>query len=700
MTKKGLALIIFLFFVKFSFAGWSSKGTYFTVFNQTQIIKCSWSASGASQTDNFKVVFQITKIGSDKADEVVFLDLSTSKGDAIDRGKQALVQAVLNEGEMYFFDGDSNVYIFNCKTNEIKKVFNFKTKHSEPITSFKIIKKNLVFIAGASLIIEDIISNKTKQNIKTPAEITKVDIQSDKDFFTVSCINGDTILYDSFSFKVVKIITKSPLAFVLTNQKLVYANQSMDSLIFYNIQKKSIISKIKYLSNLHINSISIMDNRYIAIEYLNGFNNNDKTELDRINIINIKSGITYKTIENNPEERFLDDGVNPNYIGYKDRSLVFHLVKRGSNVPSYYNINVSSLFDFKEDNNGPLIKLDGYENYFGEVFITTKDKILIKGKGYDKEQDFNYPIKIDVKDLLYNYNAIDKEGLFVGLKMGLNTIPISAEDKYGNKSETYLTIKRVAINRGTVTQSNENSLENKIASYEYKAVLISNQNYNKGIDSLRFPHSDALSLKSILESDYSFKKENIIHLKDATRSQIINVLDSLVSVINNKDNLLIFYAGHGIFDDNLKKGYWLPVDADPERKSNWVSNSDIQDYLSSFKSQHTLLITDACFSGSIFEYGKRNVEQKIKKVTEKLLSKKSRKAMTSGLNKPVPDESVFIKYLLKELEKNKKPFIRAGELYNEIKEAVIANTDNNPQFEIIKNAGHEGGEFIFLKKEK
>ena len=126
--------------------------------------------------------------------------------------------------------------------------------------------------------------------------------------------------------------------------------------------------------------------------------------------------------------------------------------------------------------------------------------------------------------------------------------------------------------------------------------------------------------------------------------------------------------------------------------------NDIRDYLISFKSQHTLLLTDACFSGSIFEFKKRDLTSKEMKVSEKLLSKKSRKAMTSGLNKPVPDESIFIKYLLKELDQNKKSFIRSGELYNEIREAVISNTDNNPQFEIIKNSGHEGGEFIFLKR--
>jgi len=200
--------------------------------------------------------------------------------------------------------------------------------------------------------------------------------------------------------------------------------------------------------------------------------------------------------------------------------------------------------------------------------------------------------------------------------------------------------------------------------------------------------------------NYSFNQEDIIHLKDATRFDIINTLDSLATKITSKDNLLIFYAGHGVFDKNLNKGYWLPVDASASKKNNWVSNSDIRDYIAALKAQHTLLISDACFSGSIFEYKQRGLSSKEKTITEKLLSKKSRKAMTSGLNKTVPDKSIFIKYLLKNLKENKKSYLRAGELYNDIREAVMANTDNNPQFEVIKNSNHEGGEFIFMKKRK
>jgi len=59
---------------------------------------------------------------------------------------------------------------------------------------------------------------------------------------------------------------------------------------------------------------------------------------------------------------------------------------------------------------------------------------------------------------------------------------------------------------------------------------------------------------------------------------------------------------------------------------------------------------------------------------------------------------VFVKYLIAELKNNSQEFIRAGELYGDIREAVMANTENNPQYEVIKNSDHEGGEFIFMKK--
>ena len=87
------------------------------------------------------------------------------------------------------------------------------------------------------------------------------------------------------------------------------------------------------------------------------------------------------------------------------------------------------------------------------------------------------------------------------------------------------------------------------------------------------------------------------------------------------------------------------------------------------------------------------------KIVEKLLKKNARNAMTSGLDKPVPDESVFIKYLLKTLKENQSVHLKASDLFKTLQEVVLNNTENIPQYGVIRNANHEGGEFIFLKRE-
>lgn len=72
--------------------------------------------------------------------------------------------------------------------------------------------------------------------------------------------------------------------------------------------------------------------------------------------------------------------------------------------------------------------------------------------------------------------------------------------------------------------------------------------------------------------------------------------------------------------------------------------------------------------------------------------------MKIGLIKLMKDENIFIKYLLKEFKLNKESFVQQGELHNKIRKAVIANTDNNPQFEIIKNSGKKVENSCFKTK--
>lgn len=243
-----------------------------------------------------------------------------------------------------------------------------------------------------------------------------------------------------------------------------------------------------------------------------------------------------------------------------------------------------------------------------------------------------------------------------------------------------------------------NALANELKKRDYYALVIAVQDYkDPNILDLDNPIADARSLVNELETDYSFKKENVTFLQNPDRTTIIETFDLLTQKINDADNLLVFYAGHGIWDESIEQGYWLPSDAKKSSKAAWLSNGTIRDYIRAIDSKHTLLITDACFSGGILK--QREAFRESRAILE-MYKLPSRRAMTSGSLKTVPDKSVFIEYLIKALKNNEQPLISADQLFTSFKYNVINNSPNGqvPQYGVIQQANDEGGDFIFLRK--
>ena len=229
---------------------------------------------------------------------------------------------------------------------------------------------------------------------------------------------------------------------------------------------------------------------------------------------------------------------------------------------------------------------------------------------------------------------------------------------------------------------------------KFHAVIISeNQYQDSKISDLNEPQKDADKLMSVLTSKYSFNSEDVIRLVDPSRANILDAIELKRTTLSEEDNLLIFYAGHGYWDEGLKMGYWLPSDAKKDSKSNWVSNTDLTTYLSAFQANHVLLISDACFSGGIFKTRSiGNMDQG----TKRLYELKSRKAITSGNLKEVPDNSVFMKFFIKELELNQSSFLTSDQLFAKIRPNVMNNSSTEPLCGVIHNTDDQGGEFVFF----
>lgn len=252
------------------------------------------------------------------------------------------------------------------------------------------------------------------------------------------------------------------------------------------------------------------------------------------------------------------------------------------------------------------------------------------------------------------------------------------------------------VNNLKVNESSISELETSLPKYFSLIIGINDcVNNDSRLQDLNNPINDASKLNELLKEKFNFANNQSVLLKNPSRQQIIEQLENLASTITDKDNLLIFYAGHGVWDDRLKVGYWLPSDAKSNDKSNWISNSTIRDYLAGINSKHTLLITDACFSGSIFKTRDLNLSDF---AMSNLYRLPSRKAMTSGTLTTVPDESKFMQYFIKRLNDTQGKYISARQIFYGLETAVLNNTSTVPQFGVIQDTGDEGGDFIFIRK--
>ena len=229
----------------------------------------------------------------------------------------------------------------------------------------------------------------------------------------------------------------------------------------------------------------------------------------------------------------------------------------------------------------------------------------------------------------------------------------------------------------------------------YHALVIGNNEY-KDLPPLRTAANDAEAVAKLLKEDYGFK---VTKLLNATRADIIDAFDDLTEQLGADDNLLIYYAGHGWLDEEAQEGYWLPVNAKPNRRSRWLSNATISAALRSLQAKHVMVVADSCYSGTLTRSAKVGV--RAGDYWKRMASKRARVAMVSGGLEPVSDgtgdNSPFATAFMSALKKN-QVVMDGSQLFTAVRRPVMISAQQTPEFSDVRNVGHEGGDFLFVKK--
>lgn len=281
---------------------------------------------------------------------------------------------------------------------------------------------------------------------------------------------------------------------------------------------------------------------------------------------------------------------------------------------------------------------------------------------------------------------------------------ISDKEFSAKKSELlnqFLGLTQVVTAKGVV----ENEVRDKLAQYadinfgNYHALVIGIDDY-KHLPNLTTATNDARAIAEVLRDTYDFQ---VTILENPSRSEILDAFDELREKLGFEDNLLIYYAGHGWLDEEADRGYWLPTNAKPNRRSRWVSNADIIDTLRTLQSKHVMVIADSCFSGTLVRGS--DVGIKGGDYWRRMAEKQARVAITSGGLEPVADitaggngkHSPFAKAFINVLNDN-DTILDSTALFNKIRRPVMVATKQTPRHSDVRNAGHDGGDFLFVRR--
>ncbi len=130
------------------------------------------------------------------------------------------------------------------------------------------------------------------------------------------------------------------------------------------------------------------------------------------------------------------------------------------------------------------------------------------------------------------------------------------------------------------------------------AIIIANENYLNDV-AVDYALRDGRSFNEYCEKVLGLPKDNIRFQENATLNNmrhLVNWISNVAKVYRGKAQILVYYAGHGIADDNSNASL-LPVDGVAKDLATGYSLQELYTTLGSLSAKNVCVFLDACFSG-------------------------------------------------------------------------------------------------------
>lgn len=160
-------------------------------------------------------------------------------------------------------------------------------------------------------------------------------------------------------------------------------------------------------------------------------------------------------------------------------------------------------------------------------------------------------------------------------------------------------------------------------------------------DDLVNPVNDGETVAQELREKYGFETEIV---RDAEFEGVFEKLREYNErSFKPQDQLLIFFAGHGMFDETFGEGYVVARNsaADDKSRASYISHARLRGIIDNIPCQHVMLMMDVCFGGTLDPVIARSRAAADEVSERELLARKfrykTRKYLTSGGKEYVSD---------------------------------------------------------------
>ncbi len=249
---------------------------------------------------------------------------------------------------------------------------------------------------------------------------------------------------------------------------------------------------------------------------------------------------------------------------------------------------------------------------------------------------------------------------------------------------------QVELSTGLVDEVDKGAPVTKMKNKNAIAVVIGNANYHNAKD-VDYAINDARAIKEYLIKSLGYKEGNIFYHTNATKGDFENLFGVkgnhegklFHAVKKGKSDIFVYYSGHGAPGLKDGKGYFVPIEADPQYLNLGGYSADVFfENLSRIPSRELTVVLDACFSGAnIFE----NISPMVVEIDYPMLAMNKGVVISSSTGSQVSSwyeekqHSMFTYFFLKAIHNRNADIDKDGILkFSEVFDYISDKTEGVP----------------------